>query len=340
MRIAFLSPFQNETNEYIDIQKKTLNECGFTVMPLNIGTITSKSIIQIFNRKNILVYHWIENRAFKKRRGVSIISILGLIQWLTYATLNILTPAKKIYFIHNHAAHDTSGTAKEFSKWLINIFSSTATHRIVHDSSFCDTYKAKYIPHPLYSEEALVNTHASKKIDSHSKLTYGILGAIRPYKRIEEILQNWPAEEKLLIRGKGEDVYTAKLFSIIQNKNLGPSIDLRSEFLKKNDFKTILSELDAIIFAHESGSMLVSGAFFEAIGLVPIIIARKSPFFEKMANKFPSIYLFSEPEEIPGLIKRIKHETTENSLHPKSEAVIEEFGQKTCSTYYKKILNS
>lgn len=335
MKHAFISPFTNETNEYIELQKLILIECGFNVYPLNIRTLLSKKISYIFKKETVLLYHWIENRAFKNRGASKKLNYSGLLQWVVYLLLNIATPAKSVYFIHNHAAHDTTGLLKRFSEFLIYTFSRTTSIRVVHDPAACQIYNAKYLPHPIYWDSPLATERTKLNTGTSATRTFGIIGAIRPYKKIDQILRAWPRDQKLIIRGKGDDTYIHELAEIIRNSNLGSSVDLKNAFLSKQDFDSTLKGLDGIILPHENGSMLVSGAFFEAIGLTPFIIARRTRFFQHVSNIFKSVHLFETQSELQEIIKEISKGLIQSNSMDQESLAIREFGWRHCVNCYQ-----
>ncbi|MBC7700161.1 glycosyltransferase [Aquabacterium sp.] len=345
MRIAFVSPFTNTTNRYIDMQKQLLSDCGFDVKPLNVKSVLTGRAWGIFKRDNVMAFHWLETRPYVWRGANPSLSLKGSVEFLFYVVLIAIARARVVYFVHDHAVHDTTGWRKKLSVQLIKLLRALADTRVVHDPSFAGTYQATYLPHPLYWDDGHTNTKPMPAAARGSEQTqFGMLGAVRPYKNIHRILEIWPQGVRLMIRGRATDDYAAQLNEVIARRQLAPHVAFQSGYMSDEDFAASLAALDVLILAHISDSMLVSGAFFEAIGRVSAIWARQSPFIKWAASQLPNALPFKDDAELVERVVGLKsipaNRGTAEAQADKALAAIRLFGWKECVRSYSAMLNN
>jgi glycosyltransferase involved in cell wall biosynthesis len=345
MRVAYISPFINTENKYIDLQKILLSELGFKVEPLSLSVIFSKRLLGLFDKRNVVMVHWLETRLFKVNKGSASLSFVGACQFLIYALVLACCRARVVYVVHDHAVHDTTGFKHALSAWAVKFLRWLADVRIVHDPSFSEPYKAVFAPHPLYWE---FESPSGAKTAPPSvappadgapgdRPRYGILGALRPYKGIHKLLAFWPGSTPLLICGKSVGDYGERLQGIIQSKGLQGTVDLRLRFLPDAEFAAILGELDVVVLPHMSDTMLVSGAFFEAMGRVPIILARSSPFIRWVETQYPGVVGFTSDADIEGVIQRVHQRWLSLRGQDPSQFALKAFGRETIIQSYRTI---
>jgi glycosyltransferase involved in cell wall biosynthesis len=316
--IAYLSPFFNDTNAYIEIQKQLLESLSFDVRRLS-RAVTSREILQLFDRRNTICFHWPELKAIEAGCGFNGFRPLGFIGWLFYLLIAATARARVCYWIHDHSVHDTRGLLKRLSSVLIRAFSAVADVRIVHDPRAVKEYCAKYVPHPLYYQFVGSPSPDRRKTDSQT-VRFGILGAVRPYKRIDEILRHWPNGRPLLIAGWAPPEFAQRLNSIIDERGLVACVETRFRFLEREAFDAALDSIDVLVLPHASGTALVSGAVFEAVGRVPVIIVRRSPFTEYLSEHIPGVVLFERDDEIAAAVGRAQSSLAQGSQVPATEA--------------------
>lgn len=336
MRTAFISPFENKTNNYIEIQKLILQSCNYKTKKLSLRILLSREIFDILDKNNLLIFHWIENRAFKHSESGPKISTAGLASWLIYYLLCKFTRAQTVYFIHNHSVHDTVGIRKTVSRLLIDFFASSTTKRVVHDPSMCKKFNAAYIPHPLYWDE---NTQHRATLQQSTPAKTSIIGAIRPYKRIESTLNNWPQGKRLEILGHGEKNYVNKLNKIVESRGLGKWVTIQNKFLSNIELDEAILSTDVLLLPHDHASMLVSGMFFEGIGRVPIIIARETPFTRWASTETTSVITFTNDSELDQAIARAEHALKNIPPEEPRAFAKREFGWSRCVEAYKSLFN-
>jgi beta-1,4-mannosyltransferase len=245
--------------------------------------------------------------------------------------------------VHDHAVHDTSGFKHALSAWAVKLIRRLADVRIVHDPSFVQSYEAVYAPHPLYWEFAQPSpadvqpqTQATRTAPT-DRPEYGILGALRPYKGIHQLLTHWPAQTPLLICGKPVGDYADRLNGIIQSRGLQGTVELRPRFLPDAEFATILGGLDVVVLPHMSDTMLVSGAFFEAMGQVPIILARSSPFIRWVETQYPGVIGFESDAGIADTLKLVHQRWLSLQGQDPRQFALKAFGRQTILQIYRGI---
>jgi beta-1,4-mannosyltransferase len=333
-----MCPFINTTNRYIEIQKDLFRAIGYDVVPLSLKGLLQGGFIQLFKPNNILVFHWLELRPFKRKNGRTLLTIPGSLIFAFYCLLMCIGRAKVVYFQHDHAVHDTTGFIRRLSIRLIGFVRGLADFRVVHAPDFQARYDARYLPHPLYWDVPGQASTIPKK-DTGAPL-FSLLGAIRPYKQISAVLDVWPAECKLYIAGLGSDAYIATLNGILDKRSLRNTVRLDAKFLSDAEFAQGISNSDVLILPHAADSMLVSGAFFEAIGRVPLVISRSTPFMIWAAKKFDNVLLFNSIEELPEIIRSVNQSWPAIAGKSGNDLATDEFGWNACCRRYEQFFES
>lgn len=334
---VMMCPFTNPTNRYIQIQKDLYRSIGYDVVPLSIKGLLNGGFLQLFKPENILAFHWLEYRPFKRDKGTARLSLTGSLLFAFYCSLMLIGRAKIVYFIHDHAVHDTVGVNRRLSMRIIALVRRLADFRVVHAPDFQAQYNAQYLPHPLYWDAPGQAPTTARK-ESATPL-YSLLGVIRPYKQIDALLDVWPRECKLHIAGHGTQTYLATLNEIIERRSLRDVVHLDARFLSDAEFAQNVADSDVLILPHAADSMLVSGAFFEAIGRVPLLISRATPFMAWAARKFDNVILFDDISELPQIVQSINESWPTIARNPGNLA-IDEFGWDTCRRRYEQFFEA
>lgn len=330
---VMMSPFTNATNRYIEIQKDLYRSIGYDVVPLSIKGLLKGGFFQLFKPDNILAFHWLEYRPFGRKKGTARLSLPGSLLFAFYCSMMLIGRAKVVYFIHDHAVHDTVGFNRRLSIRIMAFLRRLADFRVVHAPDFQTEYNARYLPHPLYWD-APGQTPTTPKTD-HATPLFSMLGVIRPYKQIDAVLDVWPRESKLYIAGQGTPAYLATLNHIIDKRSLREVVQLDAKFLSDAEFAQGVVDTDVLILPHAADSMLVSGAFFEAIGRVPLLISRSTPFMMWAARKFDNVILFNDISELPDIVRSISASWPTISRNSSNALAVEEFGWNACGRRYE-----
>lgn len=334
---VMMCPFTNPTNRYIQIQKDLYRSIGYDVVPLSIKGLLNGGFFQLFKPGNILAFHWLEYRPFKRDKGTARLSLTGSLLFAFYCSLMLIGRAKAVYFIHDHAVHDTIGFNRRLSMRIIALVRRLADFRVVHAPDFQAQYNAQYLPHPLYWDAPGQAPTTPRKDGATPR--YSLLGVIRPYKQIDALLDVWPDECKLHIAGHGTETYLATLNEIIDRRSLRNAVQLDARFLTDAEFAQSIADSDVLILPHAADSMLVSGAFFEAIGRVPLLISRATPFMVWAARKFDNVILFNDISELPAIVHSVNASWPALARNPGNLA-IDEFGWNACRRRYEQFFEA
>ncbi len=299
-RHAFISPFTNPTNPYNECQKAIVKSLGYTVLPFSVRTIFSAHLPRLLDRRNLIVLNWAESRAFRSRGGRAVLSLPGLAVLAFYLLVLSLVRARVLYFVHNHYVHDTDGWQRRLSAWLIALLCRVADLRGVLDPTATRRYRAHFLPHPLLGQPPAALIAGSESTTPAPQ--YLIVGAVRRYKALSEVLAYWPAGVTLTIAGRADPAHAAELTELITRRSLGQWVRLEVGFISDADLHRRISEAGALILSHQPGSALVSSAFFEAIGRARRIVARRTPFLEWAAARLPGIACFDTGADLARIV--------------------------------------
>ncbi len=333
-----MCPFTNPTNRYIEIQKDLYRSIGYDVQPLSIKGLLKGGFVHLFDPDNVLVFHWLEYRPFKRAKGTARLSPVGSALFALYCSLMMIGRAKVVYFVHDHNVHDTEGFNRRLSTRVMALVRRLADCRIVHAPDFQTEYGAQYLPHPLYWDSP--GQPATKPKPERAQPLYSMLGVIRPYKQIDAVLDVWPDDSKLTIAGHATDAYLATLNGIIEKRALGHTVRVDAKFLSDAEFAQRIADSDVLILPHAADSMLVSGAFFEAIGRVPLLIARSTPFMTWAARKFDNVVLFDDVSELPEIVRSINASWPAVASSAGSRKAVDEFGWNACCQRYAQLFET
>lgn len=335
-RVVFLSPFDNPGNLYIDRQKALWQAIGFEVQPFTLGALLKPGGLRgVLNRHNAIAVHWLESRPFLNLKAGQNLRVKGLIVFFAYCLVLSIARARTIQFVHNHHVHDAPPKMRRFSAWLTTLLARIVDVRVVHDPDSAALYDAVYLPHPLYRELSA----SERPQHGGSGPLFGALGAIKPYKRIDGLLQSWPPHGKLLLAGSASQECVTTLHNIIAARGLS-NVTTDFRFLSQDEFNAYLDRIDVLILPHAPDSNLVSGAFFEAVGRVPMILARKSSFSVWAKNQIPGIHLFEDDRSLAESIDTI-HARWPDSREDFSPARANElFGWEACRQAYTQALTT
>ncbi|CAB3758213.1 glycosyltransferase [Paraburkholderia solisilvae] len=343
VRVLF-SPFTNTTNPYIDIVKRVLTQVGYDVEPLSARGLLRGGFAHLFSTKTVLVFHWLELRPFRRKGTRTLLSPVGCLVFAFYCLVICIGRAKVVYFVHDHAVHDTVGLIRRMSMKLMAFVRGLADARVVHAPTFEGKYRARYLPHPLYWDvpgyEATPRAHDDGAASADSPPLFAMLGTIRPYKDLAAVLDVWPEECKLEIAGNGSADYVKTLHDVMDRRALNDTVTIDARFLSDQEFEQRISRTDVLVLPHVADSMLVSGAFFEAIGRVPMLIARATPFMVWAAKKFDNVLLFDRIEQLPELVRYAQRNWQGAARQDKRELAMREFGWLACCRHYRQFFDA
>lgn len=355
---VYLSPFTNSTNSYIELQKDLLTELGYRPEPLSFKRWATAVLREaqadrsgsgkIPARGSVVALHWLETRLFRRKGARVVWSWFGVAEVLAYLAVIRGLRCRTVYFVHNHTIHDGTERQRAVARRVVHWLCQFADERVVHDPNFESVYDATYLPHPAYWDATCLGREAASDspsvstlpaVDaeaSHPSPRFGILGALRPYKRLHEVLAVWPEDLSLELRGKGDAAYVAELERIIEERGL-KDVSLVNRFVPDENVSETLRSWDVAILPQMTDSMLVSGAFFEVIGVVRGVIMRDTPFARWCARTFEGVWVFEDATHLPEVLRQVSQalDVLPSPVQAREEA-LRRFGWQTCLLEYGK----
>lgn len=330
-RHAFISPFTNDINPYNDQQRRLLEAVGYTVHPFRLRTLLRSTDARwLWSADTLVVLNWTEVRAFRNRDGHAELAIKGIVALLAYIAVLLTVRARVVYFIHNHYVHDSHGWQRRISRRIIAVLCRLADIRGVLDPTATDAFNAHFLPHPLIGRAPQTRAAGS----TGRACRFLIIGQVRRYKGIERVLEVWPRELPLDILGRADPAYAAELTAIIERRNLADSVTMESRFIPDDELHDRIAAADVLILPHQPDSALVSSAVFEALGRVPVILARSSPFNEWLAARFDAVQTFADDAALAALASRVAAMQERPDTERSYRQAQEEFGFDACAARY------
>ncbi|ANZ06895.1 glycosyltransferase [Raoultella ornithinolytica] len=265
-KIGYFPP-PSAKNSYTIRMRDLLSQFGdvTSISPKNLkGTLFAKS------KYDVIVFNWLENRCFGKDGKFKLLSFIISMLWFSIMRYS----AKKIIYVrHNVYPHNILDENKNLSVKIMNYFESKSSYTIVHSKSACSAGRI-YIPHPLYD---LRPVSAVNDIDDEKYFV--CFGRIEKYKKLDELIKNWPLDQKLIIAGSSDDKdYCFQLKTLATGKK----IEIVDKFISDEEAYNLVSQAEYSILPSDSKSMIVSGSFFFSISAGTPVIAVKSDFYNSL----------------------------------------------------------
>ncbi len=317
----YYTPFDNTVNAYTNKIKSLLSAYG------DVRRIDRKSFITKILKLNfddVIIVNWLENMMIDKEGKISLIGCLKLLA--IFICFRIMF-RKFIYIRHNHYPHscnvECSGKAKKILDFLEKIPHSTLVHSEVESRGL-----RKYIPHPLYQVVPIKPSNVNLK-------KFVIFGNIARYKKIENVIKQFPEGLSLLVIGKCNDEdYLKYLNSLKIDK---ANIQIISEYISDDKAQEIISSSGGLLITHNDNDMIVSGSFFYAMSIEAKVYALETPFFQWAAKEMGENYVkvFSNLDQMfSNMMKVSSSKITYTMKKPKDL-----FSDEIIISKFKEILN-
>ncbi|MCY4045806.1 MAG: glycosyltransferase [Cellvibrionales bacterium] len=319
---AFIYPSLSAGNSYVTLQEKAIAECGYHVLPFR------KLINKLFTQRDhddVIVINWLESQAVNTDGSLS---IKYFFSFFLKIVLIILSRKKMVWVRHNYKSHSANG----LSLWVSNLFQSileSLSDRVVCHSK--DHAKATdyFIPHPLYYEGNLSNTK------THAKESFVFIGALMPYKGLDELLTIWPKDYSLDIYGKLTDQVFGDLLKKLANQRK-LSVNFHFGFVPDSKLLELLSQYHAMVIPNRPGSSYVSGNYFLAKSYGLPLIARKGSVDLTISPL--GTYTFDDEDALCiGLYQLTTNKITKSEIR---QQAIESYGGDIVKGAWKALLDS
>lgn len=311
-------PFDNRDNAYNEINRELISSLGFQVV--DIYKLPRSKLLT----KHYVIANWLESHCVNNSGGVIWKNTLKIAAMLLFI---VASQSRLIYVRHNHTPHGARGLALRLAKLIVRLQEKLAYVKLSHfPEKSGEGYKL--LPHPLYQ------TAPYSEDDHQTRCRFSIVGSVDPYKKIDEILQNWPPNIELVIAGKpSSSEYQQRLEAIASAKQLNVKFILKR--LSDPEMITLLSDSEVVVVAHDGQSAIVSGTYYLAKTAGCLTLSRRA---HGPAN-CKGDYVFQELRELSYMVHSIAdNRTTRCSRREVFNAAELHYGQKRVAEFWDSYL--
>lgn len=319
MKIVF-DPSTGKTNKYIDIIVSGLEKHGYEIYPIS-------EIFASFKKfRNVSVVHlnWYENldkgMDFVKR----IVKLIAL----------IIFRKKIVWTLHNKLPHNKK--IGWLQKTLIYLLAIVSKKIVIHSLISVDSIvgysknvksKIMHIPHPNYID--MYGKYANRGFNKNGVLNLLFIGAIKPYKNIElliDVIKSFPPQKICLtIAGKpNSDAYKKMIEACVGSH---PDIKLDLRYIDDSQLIAYIEWCDLLVLPYDIDSSLNSGTVILGFSYHRSTICPQIGTIEDLSNKDHVLaYSYTNSDEHKYTLKGKIEEALE--LKDKKPNVFEEWGNE------------
>ncbi|WP_339875838.1 glycosyltransferase family 4 protein [uncultured Algoriphagus sp.] len=252
------NPCENKENQYIAILVNALEKHGYDVNRLDDFLSSSKHYKSI----KLLHLNWFENLDDSSAKSM----------WKSYFRKLIVLAAvrlgkkKLVWTMHNRLSHEKK--SGKLSRALTEKIVSQADAIVIHSKVSKEILRSQYpnlnakivhIPHPDFvGVYGPMIQETDEKENKKLKLLF--LGAIKPYKNIElliEIAKKFPESVHITIAGNpNSEAYRSDLRKLAEGAG---NVSLQLKFIPDSDLPKFIHEADLLILPYSLESSLNSG---------------------------------------------------------------------------------
>ncbi len=307
-------PFDDRGNRYFALWRDALERTGrVQAKPVPRGGLLRLACLSSGGCDRLLIIHWSTVLYGSRFLPKSLVQLA----MNTVALLVLKARGWTIFWVmHNAAAHDYPHLwIDSLGRTLIR---SCADAVIVHQRStqqaFARDYahpQAVYIPHGHY--QAVYGERPADREGARARCGFGpkdlvflALGMIRPYKRLEQIIDAFDrtscypsGHARLWIVGKGDPGYVGSL----QARSDSAGIRIENRFIPDDELPEVLAASDYSVFFYDD-SELTSGGIILSLSYGVPIVSRPIPAAE-MAREGQSSFFFDSVEGLSTLVERL-----------------------------------
>ena len=296
-RKLFLYPFVH-SNGFVERIKGAFSELGYDIQPF-------KKLFRpanLFSRdENWLVLNWYEDQPFRK--GMS-----GPKRWaflsaffLTVCSIPLFS-SKVIWVRHNYKPHNVAEKSSLYNV-ILRLLSMVADRIVTLEMT--DKIESSVVKHPLYFNDRDLFQFFEGIGDTQKSHDFLYFGSIKPYKRLDKLLEVWPVAQKLEVMGFCSDKdYAAKLHGIIEQRGL--QVDWNNAFVKEETLEAAISNTRFVIMAHDDNAMISSGTFYMAMSLGANVLCFDSAFARMKAREFPFVKIL-QPDNLESQLANLDY---------------------------------
>ncbi|MEB2774824.1 glycosyltransferase [Algoriphagus sp. D3-2-R+10] len=313
------NPCENKENRYIAILVNALEKHGFQVSPLD-DFLSSATHFQSIK---LLHLNWFENLDDSSTKSM----------WKSYFRKLVVLAAiklgnkKLVWTMHNRLSHEKK--SGKLSRALTRKIVTQADAVVIHASITKDILRSQYpnlqakiahIPHPDFID-VYGPMLPESSVESNSPLKLLFLGAIKPYKNIElliEIAQQFPTDIHLTIAGNpNSESYQRELQKLAFEAS---NISLELKFIPDKVLPIYIHKSDLLVLPYSLESSLNSGTVILAFSYGRTVICPRIGTIDDLGageDVFDYSYA-SESEHREALKKQIQLAITLKRNNPES----------------------
>ncbi|QJR80191.1 hypothetical protein CA267_005075 [Alteromonas pelagimontana] len=314
-------------NSFIARTRTVFEELNFRVKPLK----RLFALSNVRNRKaNTVVLNWYEDQPYRKGLGGAkrLLFVIGF--FISILSLRLFS--NNIQWVrHNFKPHNTAGKPLLF-RFTLRLLSAVTDQVVTLEAT--DKFDSSVVKHPLYKNEGQLYQYIAALGSGARNIEYLYFGSIKPYKRLDALLNVWPQPLPLKIMGFCSDKsYTQQLHEIVAARRL--SVDWVNEFVEDAALEEAVATSRFVIMAHDDDAMISSGTFYMALSLGANILCFDSAFARLKSKEFSFVKIIS-PENLQMQLAAIdyvdSHIVISKALEKYNEQAIRESWQAILST--------
>lgn len=313
------NPCENKENQYIAILVNGLEKHGYDVNRLDDFLSSSKH----FQSVKLLHLNWFEN--------LDDSSVASM--WKSYFRKLVVLAAVKfgkkklVWTMHNRLSHEKK--SGKLSRALTQKIVSQADAIVIHSAVSKEILENQYpnlnakivhIPHPDFVDVyGPMIPESTEKKDAKLKLLF--LGAIKPYKNIElliEVAKKFPESVHLTIAGNpNSEPYRSDLQNLAKDTS---NITLKLKFIPDDELPKFIHESDLLILPYSLESSLNSGTVILGFSYGrPVICPKIGTIDDLGADEDVFDYSYSsQSEHLQALEKQVQKAITLYQSNPTS----------------------
>ncbi|WP_018982685.1 glycosyltransferase family protein [Salinimonas chungwhensis] len=323
-RRVYLYPFTH-SNGFIERTKSVLSRQGFSILPL-------KELYSLNNfkkrEKNSVLLNWYEDQPF--RQGLSgIRRILFIIGFLLSLLAMRLFSYRIIWLRHNFKPHNLQKTNRLYRLiiWLM--------HKISHEIVTLERVTAistQTVRHPLYKSDIALQEFKEDSASHPRNTEFLYFGVIKPYKRLDALLNAWPEMQPLKIMGKCADAdHTRLLHEIIARRGL--AVSWQNAFIEQDALESAVADSRFVIIPHEDGAMISSGTFYMALSLGANVLCFDSAFGRAKSKEFNFVHVLNA-DNLQEQLSELNYTDSEQVINQ----AMQRYGEREVLLSWQKVL--
>lgn len=304
------------TNPYQSLLYTAVREHGIAPVPIwNVETIPELEALQASGISTVLHLHWLHlvlRDAESQREAERLVR-----QFLERIDRYLASGGRLVWTVHNILPHDTRFEATE-TRLSAEVAARSAVIHVLaagtrdHVGTLYDlpADRILHVPHPSY--RGAYEDHVSRLDARHElglmpdELVLAVVGVIRPYKGLDELLDAWSAVEidgprRLLIAGAPTDQPGVE--RIIERAALDPRVLIDARKIPADEIQLFLRAADVAVLPYRRS--LNSGALLLALTFgLPVIVPSGGGLAEAVDPSFSRTFDVDDPASLVEALRR------------------------------------